>query len=108
VTEALIVVTTTETQADAERLAQILVEQELAACVQVMPQIISIYRWKEKIEQASETLLFIKTTRDVYPELEAAIKQHHSYQTPEILAIPAANGSADYLNWLNSSIKVQR
>lgn len=107
-TEALVVVTTTETQADAERLAQILVEQELAACVQLMPQITSVYRWKEKIEQASETLLFIKTTRAAYPELEAAIKQNHSYQTPEIIAMSVENGSTDYLNWLNSSVKVQR
>lgn len=103
-TEALVVVTTTETQADAERLAQTLVEHELAACVQVLPQITSVYRWQGKVEQASEALLLIKTTRAAYPELEAVIKQNHSYQTPEIIALPVENGSNAYLDWLRTSV----
>ncbi len=106
-TEALVVITTTETQTDAERLAQALVERELAACVQVLPQITSIYRWQGKIEQAVEVLLLIKTTRAAYSELEAAIRQNHSYQTPEIIALPVEAGSTDYLSWLRSSLRPQ-
>src|SRR5262249_24994528 len=83
-TEALVVITTTETKEDAERLAHLLVERELAACVQLLPQITSVYRWQGKLEQATETLLLIKTTRTACPRLEIAIKENHPYQTPEI------------------------
>lgn len=106
-TDALVVITTTETQADAERLAQALVERELAACVQVLPQITSVYRWQGKIEQASEVLLLIKTTRAAYSELETAIRQNHSYQTPEILALPVEAGSTEYLGWLTASVRAK-
>lgn len=104
---ALVVITTTETLADGERLARLLVESELAACVQLVPQITSVYRWQGKVEQAGETLLLIKTTRAIYVELEAAIKQNHPYQTPEIIALPVEAGSSEYLNWLKVSIKSQ-
>ena len=103
--DALVVLTTTETEADAERLARLLVEAELAACVQVLPRMTSIYRWQGKIEQAGEILLLIKTTRAAYVRLEAAIKQNHSYETPEILALPVETGSVEYLNWLTMSVQ---
>jgi len=103
--ESIVVITTTETQKDGEWLAHLLVERQLAACVQVLPQMTSVYRWQDHIERASETLLLIKTTRDLYPELEAAIKQHHHYQTPEIIALPVTAGSADYLTWLAGAVK---
>ena len=102
---ALVVITTAETLDDGERLARLLVEAELAACVQVLPQITSVYRWQGKVEQTGETLLLIKTTRAAYAELEAAIKQNHSYQTPEIVALPIEVGAAEYLNWLKVSVK---
>ncbi len=104
---ALVVITTTETLADGERLARILVEAELAACAQVLPQITTVYRWQGKVEQANEALLLIKTTSMAYPELENAIMQNHSYQTPEIIALPVEMGSADYLNWLATSVRRQ-
>ncbi len=103
--DALVDLTTTETEADAERLARLLVEAELAACVQVLPRMTSIYRWQGKIEQAGEILLLIKTTRAAYVRLEAAIKQNHSYETPEILALPVETGSVEYLNWLTMSVQ---
>jgi periplasmic divalent cation tolerance protein len=103
-TDALVVLATTETEADAERLARLLVESELAACVQVLPRMTSIYRWHGKIEQSGEALLLIKTTRRVYDQLEAAIKQNHSYETPEIIALPVEAGSMDYLNWLMEAV----
>ena len=102
---ALVVLTTLEKYEDGERLARLLIERELAACVQILPPMVSIYRWKGNIEQASEVLLLIKTTRDVYPQLEAVIKDHHSYQTPEIIALPIEAGVSEYLSWLAASVK---
>jgi periplasmic divalent cation tolerance protein len=104
-TDALVVITTTETFAQAERLAHELVNRELAACVQIVPQMTSVYRWQGKVEQASEALLFIKTTRAAYDTLETAIRQLHSYQTPEIIALPIAAGSKDYLSWLQMTMQ---
>ncbi len=102
---AIVVLTTTETPQQAAQLAQVLVESELAACVQILPPITSIYRWEGKIETATEILLLIKTTSEVYPALEVAIKANHPYQTPEIIALPIEAGSTDYLNWLTTSVK---
>lgn len=102
---ALVVLTTTESPQQAEQLAQILVEARLAACVQILPPMTSVYRWQGKVEAATETLLLIKTTRALYPALETAIKANHSYQTPELIALPVEQGSADYLNWLLDSVK---
>ncbi|MGH9767016.1 MAG: divalent-cation tolerance protein CutA [Blastocatellia bacterium] len=103
--EALVVLTTVENQEDGARLARLLVELELAACVQALPPMVSIYRWQGNVEQAGEVLLLIKTTRDAYPRLEAAIKQNHPYQTAEIIALPVEAGSGEYLSWLTGSVK---
>jgi periplasmic divalent cation tolerance protein len=103
--EALVVLTTVEKTEEAERLARLLVESELAACVQILPPIVSIYRWEGKIEKAGETLLFIKTTRTAYPALEKLIIEHHSYQTPEIISLPIEAGLKDYLDWLIASVR---
>lgn len=100
----IVVLTTTETPLQAEQLAQLLVDAELAACVQILPPMTSIYRWQGKVERATETLLLIKTLREKYSTLEAAIKTHHPYQTPEIIALPVKAGSAEYLTWLASSV----
>jgi periplasmic divalent cation tolerance protein len=103
--EALVVLTTVEKQEDGERLAGLLVELELAACVQILPPMVSIYRWQGTVERASEVLLLIKTTHAAYPRLETAVKENHPYQTPEIIALPVETGSGEYLNWLESSVK---
>jgi periplasmic divalent cation tolerance protein len=102
----LVVLTTVETQEEGVRLASLLIERKLAACVQILPQMISIYRWQGAVEQASEALLLIKTTRTAYSQLEAVIKQHHSYQTPEIIALPIEAGLPEYLAWLADSVKL--
>lgn len=102
---ALVVITTTETQQQADQLARALIEAELAACVQMVAPLTSVYRWQGKIETASEVLLLIKTTLSAYAELEAAIKRLHSYQTPEIIALPIAAGASDYLAWLQAAVK---
>jgi len=103
--DALVVLTTVEKREDGERLAGLLIERELAACVQILPPMVSIYRWQGNIEHANEVLLLIKTRREVYPRLEAVIKENHSYQTPEIIALPIAAGSTEYLSWLVDSVK---
>ena len=103
--EAIVVITTVEDQKDGEALGQALVERQLAACVQVLPAMTSVYRWQEHIEYATESLLLIKTIRALYIPLEAAIKEHHRYQTPEIIALPVLAGSDDYLTWLTSVVK---
>jgi periplasmic divalent cation tolerance protein len=102
--DALVILTTLGTQEDGERLAGLLVESELAACVQILPPMISIYRWQGAVERASEVLLLIKTTRAAYPRLETVIKENHPYQTPEIVALGVETGLADYLNWLAAAV----
>lgn len=104
--EALVVITTVEKAQDGEQIARQLVERQLAACVQVSAPIVSTYRWQGRVEQEREHLLLIKTTRAAYAELEAALKQLHPYQTPEIIALPVVNGSAEYLAWLKDSVRV--
>ena len=104
-TEALVVLTTVAKPDEGERLANLIVESELAACVQILPPMSSIYRWEGKLEKASETLLLIKTTRAAYPALENLIKQKHPYQTPEIISLPVETGLKDYLDWLTASVR---
>lgn len=103
--DALVVLTTVEKREDGERLAGLLVDHELAACVQILPPMISIYRWQGTVERESEILLLIKTTRAAYPRLETAIKENHPYQTPEIIALAVEAGSGEYLSWLEASVK---
>lgn len=94
------VTTTTETKEQAQTIAQHLVEARLAACVQIIGPITSIYRWKGKVENAKEWLCLIKTQDDLYNKVEAAIKSQHSYETPEIIAVSIVKGSKEYLRWL--------
>ena len=98
------VITTTETKADAQAIADALVERRLAACVQIVGPITSTYRWQEKIETASEWMCVIKSRQDLYDALEAAILEVHPYDVPEILAMPVVAGSKDYLAWLDSEL----
>ena len=96
--------TTTETKEQAQKIAQYLVEQKLAACVQVTGPIESLYRWKGKIETANEWLCLIKTREDLFDKVETAIKKLHSYETPEIIAVPIVKGSKEYLNWIDDEL----
>ena len=100
-----IVLTTVPNIEEAESLAQKIIEEKLAACVQVSPQIISYYVWDGELQKDSEHQLFIKTLSEKFAELEQFIKTHHSYETPEIIAVPIDKISEDYLNWVKDCLR---
>ena len=99
------VVTTTENREDAEKIARALVEDRLAACVQLLGPIESTYWWKGSIETAREWVCHIKTHESLYDELERTIKAIHPYETPEIIAMSIVAGSNDYLKWLGREVR---
>src|SRR5262245_2484470 len=99
--EHIQVVTTVASADEARRIATALVEEHLAACVQIVGPIESIYHWRGKVETATEWQCWIKTRREVYDAAEAVIRQLHSYDVPEILALPILAGSEAYLKWLS-------
>ena len=101
--EYLQVMTTVATREAADKIAASLVEQRLAACVQVMGPISSTYRWQGAVQTSQEWLCLAKSRRDLYPQMEEAIRRVHPYQVPEILAIPVIAGSPSYLAWLDAS-----
>jgi periplasmic divalent cation tolerance protein len=104
VSEFVIVLTTLPAEGDAEKLASQLVEERLAACVNILP-IRSVYRWKNAVERADERQLVIKTTRAQVIDLETRLRALHPYDIPEFIVLPIDSGSADYLSWLSESTK---
>lgn len=100
-----LVLTTCPHEAAARALAESVLGEQLAACVNIVPSLHSIYRWKGVIEEGRELLLLIKTTRACYPRLEQHIRAHHPYELPEIIAMDLAAGSADYLAWVADSCR---
>ena len=105
VSDAIIVFMTASNGEEAARLADMLVGAHLAACVQILPEMESVYRWQGKIERAAEILLLAKTTKSKFEELEREVRALHSYDTPEIIAVPIVAGSASYVDWLIKSTK---
>jgi periplasmic divalent cation tolerance protein len=103
--EYIQVLTATASRDDAQRIAAALVEQRLAACVQVIGPIASTYWWQGRIEQAEEWLCLIKSRRALYDEVEQAIRARHPYETPEIIAMPVIAGSRPYLHWLSQELR---
>lgn len=101
--DAIIVFMTAANGEEATRLAEMLVGAHLAACVQILPEMESVYRWQGKIERQSEVLLIAKTMRGKFDDLEREVRALHSYDTPEIVAVPIVTGSAPYLEWLSKA-----
>jgi len=99
----IVVFITSANRDEAEKIARLLVEEKLAACVQILPEITSFYRWQDEIIQDKEILLLVKTTEEKFAELEKTVRVNHSYDIPEIVAVPAALGSEPYLNWLREN-----
>jgi len=104
-TDKIVVMVTCKSQAEAKKIARAVVKARLAACANVLGgPVESIYRWKGKVETAKEVLVLIKSTRKRFSMLEREIRRLHSYETPEIVAVPIAEGSKAYLDWLDESV----
>ena len=102
VTQALSIYVVAADSAEAERIAETLIEERLAACVNILGEIRSVYRWEGKIERAGEVALIAKTTVDCFEQLAKRVRDMHSYKTPAIVAWPIVTGDADYLKWIAS------
>jgi len=103
--EYLQVLTTVGSEEEARRIAAALVDSRLAACVQILGPIASRYRWQGVVEEAEEWQCLAKTAADRYPEIEAAIREAHSYEEPEIVATPIVAGSRGYLQWVSDEVR---
>lgn len=103
-TDKRIVLCTTGSEGEAQKIARHLVEHQLAACVNIVPRIESIYRWQGKVETSQEWLLLIKTSAEYFPRVREAIRELHSYDLPECVAINIEEGSPEYLDWLANSL----
>jgi periplasmic divalent cation tolerance protein len=104
-TDKRIVLTTCGSLEEARKIAHALIERRLAACVNIVPQVESVYRWQGKVETAAEWLLVIKTAAAVFTRLRDALSELHSYETPECIAIAIEDGSAAYLEWIGESVR---
>jgi periplasmic divalent cation tolerance protein len=103
-TDNIVILSTCANQEEAERIARALLDDRLAACVNVLPGVRSFYRWKGRVEDAAECLLIIKSSRPLFASLRAAIEKAHSYDVPEIVALPIVDGAPAYLNWLQENL----
>lgn len=103
--EPIVVFMTAASAEEAMRIAEALVDRKLAACVQVLPEMQSIYLWKGEVERAREVLMIAKTTMAQFDGLQSQLRAIHSYETPEIIALPIVAGAEDYLKWLTSSLE---
>ena len=101
----VVVLITTPSKEEAERIARDLLSKKLAACVNIVSDVKSLFWWKEKIDEANECLLVIKTRLDQMKELIESVKRIHSYTVPEIIVLPIITGNTRYLEWINQTIK---
>jgi periplasmic divalent cation tolerance protein len=103
-TDKIVVLSTCATVDEAEKIGRSLLEQRLAACVNIVPGMRSIYHWKGAIESAVECMLLIKTSREQFEQVSSALRRVHSYELPEVLALPILDGSEDYLEWMGKHL----
>ena len=96
----LVVFITTSSYEEARKIADALVSRRKAACVNIVPKVNSLFRWKGKIEEAEESLMVVKTRAKLFPDVVSTVKAIHSYEVPEIIALPIVEGNPDYLTWL--------
>lgn len=99
--ERIVVFITAGSEQEAQRIAELLVRERKAACVNIVPGVDSLFEWKGKLESARESLLIVKTRASLFLELVAAVKKVHSYEVPEIIALPIVGGNEDYLQWMD-------
>jgi len=105
VTDKVVIMVTASSRRECRKIARRLIEEKLAACVNISQPIQSVYRWEGKIEQSKEFLMFIKTNRELFPLIKAEIDLIHSYHTPEIICLPIIDGSPNYLQWVGDSVR---
>ncbi|MGH9374674.1 MAG: divalent-cation tolerance protein CutA [Terriglobia bacterium] len=104
-TDKIVILVTTGNFREGKKIAQHLVESQLAACVNIISPIRSIYRWQGKVADGREVLLVVKTSRNLFEAVQAAVLKIHTYTTPEVISLPIVDGSPDYLQWLDSSLE---
>lgn len=104
-TNYIVVLITTPNMNEARKISKTLVEEKLAACCNIVEKVNSIYFWKDKIEDDSESLIIVKTKKDSFPKLVKRVKELHKYTVPEIIAIPIIDGSDSYLSWIDEVTK---
>ena len=98
--DAIVVLVTTSSEEEATRLGKLLVEQQFVACVNILPKMKSIFRWEGKVSEEEECLMILKTKMSIFKDLEKTIIAQHSYEVPEIIALPIEAGSQTYLSWI--------
>ena len=104
-TEYIVVLVTVSNEAEAQKIASLLLEQRKAACVNIIPAVSSLFRWGEKIDKDKESLLIIKSTVAMFPDITDLVKINHSYEVAEIIALPVLGGNPEYLNWIHNEVK---
>jgi periplasmic divalent cation tolerance protein len=105
VTDNVVIMVTSRSRRECRKIARRLIDEKLAACVNITQGVQSVYRWEGKVTQGKEFLMFIKTTRDLFPQIETEISLIHSYHTPEIICLPIIAGSRNYLQWMGDSVR---
>ena len=106
-TENIVILSTCNSEEEAGRIARALIADSLAACVNVLPGARSYYRWKGQVEDSAECLLVIKSSRRLFGAVKTAIEKTHSYEVPEIVALPIVDGAPNYLNWMRESLRAE-
>lgn len=104
-TDKVVIMVTAASRRECRKIARRLIEEKLAACVNITQPIQSVYWWEGKIDTGKEFLMFIKTARDLFPQIMAEISLIHSYHTPEIICLPIIDGSPNYLQWIGDSVR---
>ena len=99
--DKIVVLITTSSEEEARKIAELLVNGKKAACVNIVPGVDSVFWWKDRLDSARESLLLVKTRASLFPEIVELVKRTHSYEVPEIIALPIIAGSEDYLKWLD-------
>lgn len=104
-TDKVVILVTASSQKECRKIASHLIEEKLAACVNITQPVQSVYHWEGKVEESREFLMFIKTNRDLFDQIKTEISRIHSYHTPEIICLPIIEGSRNYLQWITDSVR---